>query len=265
MRRSRKHKRVGKLVYPHLLEQEYRRQLKPIAHATQKAVLEVLLPMLSTLRHEEGFIDSAAGTLDDMEVRVLGRVFRYYPDRTIADIARAQGRKVTAFQKRQLEVKIGKAMGVNYFLGASLDTQQTEKLIDGFVETNVELIKSIPSEYYKNAKARILENIKGGMRVEELAEDLEARAHITESRATLIARDQTGKLYGQVNKERQKNAGIMTYVWRTVGDNRVRDAHAALEGQEFTWGQPPVTNDAGETNEPGEDYQCRCTGEPVLE
>ncbi|MEM6780497.1 MAG: colicin E3/pyocin S6 family cytotoxin [Pseudomonadota bacterium] len=42
------------------------------------------------------------------------------------------------------------------------------------------------------------------------------------------------------------------YVWRTVGDGKVRGAHAAREGQVFSWDNPP---DGGH---PGEDYNCRC-------
>ena len=51
------------------------------------------------------------------------------------------------------------------------------------------------------------------------------------------------------------------YVWRSVHDVRVRDAHAAREGQIFTWGNPP------EGGHPGEDYNCRCWAEvlPVPE
>lgn len=47
------------------------------------------------------------------------------------------------------------------------------------------------------------------------------------------------------------------YVWRTVGDSRVRDEHATRDGQIYTWGNPP------EGGHPGEDYNCRCWAEPI--
>ncbi|MBY0406897.1 MAG: hypothetical protein K2Q01_04345 [Rickettsiales bacterium] len=43
------------------------------------------------------------------------------------------------------------------------------------------------------------------------------------------------------------------YVWRTQGDDKVRPEHAGNEGRIFTWGQGL---------EPGEDFGCRCFGEP---
>ncbi|UJW86475.1 phage minor head protein [Devosia sp. SL43] len=46
------------------------------------------------------------------------------------------------------------------------------------------------------------------------------------------------------------------YVWRTAGDNRVRDGHAARNGQIFAWNDPP------EHGHPGREPNCRCWPEP---
>jgi SPP1 gp7 family putative phage head morphogenesis protein len=46
------------------------------------------------------------------------------------------------------------------------------------------------------------------------------------------------------------------YTWRTVGDDRVRDTHAALNGQVFSWADPPAHG------HPGTEPNCRCWPEP---
>ena len=46
------------------------------------------------------------------------------------------------------------------------------------------------------------------------------------------------------------------YIWRTVGDDKVRSAHAEREGEIFNWHVPPTGG------HPGEDYNCRCWAEP---
>lgn len=46
------------------------------------------------------------------------------------------------------------------------------------------------------------------------------------------------------------------YIWRTVGDDKVRETHAERDGCIFSW------DDAPEGGHPGEDYNCRCTAEP---
>ncbi|MGH1455831.1 MAG: phage minor head protein [Alphaproteobacteria bacterium] len=47
------------------------------------------------------------------------------------------------------------------------------------------------------------------------------------------------------------------YIWRTVGDDKVRDAHKGYDGQVFSWNNPP------EGGNPGEDYNCRCWADPI--
>jgi SPP1 gp7 family putative phage head morphogenesis protein len=97
-----------------------------------------------------------------------------------------------------------------------------------------------------------------GTRVEDLRDALIARGNVSESRADLIARDQTLKLNGAINQARQTSVGIDAYVWSTAGDERVRDEHAELDGQTFQWNAPPSVG------HPGEDFQCRCIAMPVI-
>ena len=42
------------------------------------------------------------------------------------------------------------------------------------------------------------------------------------------------------------------YIWRTVGNDKVRSSHAALSGTVRDWADAP---------DPGEDYNCRCWAE----
>ena len=44
------------------------------------------------------------------------------------------------------------------------------------------------------------------------------------------------------------------YIWRTVGDDKVRGAHAALNG---------TIRDLADSPDPGEEFNCRCWAEPV--
>lgn len=60
--------------------------------------------------------------------------------------------------------------------------------------------------------------------------------------------------------------GVTGYIWRTANDNRVRDNHGDLDGQRFTWDDPPMGGGTSE-DEPGHSgsgIQCRCYAEPDL-
>lgn len=110
----------------------------------------------------------------------------------------------------------------------------------------------------------IAKMLEPGIRRAFLAEGLEDAARRAIARAALIARDQTLKTNAAVSRARMKAAGVTDYGWSTSRDERVRPMHAALEGQRFAFDDPPVTNAAGETNNPGEDIQCRCVPIPWI-
>ena len=48
------------------------------------------------------------------------------------------------------------------------------------------------------------------------------------------------------------------YIWRTKGDDKVRDRHKERDGKVFNWHIPPTGG------HPGEDYNCRCWAEPYV-
>lgn len=52
---------------------------------------------------------------------------------------------------------------------------------------------------------------------------------------------------------------LENYVWRSADDRRVRAAHAANDDQVFAWSAPPAGG------HPGQDWNCRCTAEPLLD
>lgn len=54
-------------------------------------------------------------------------------------------------------------------------------------------------------------------------------------------------------------------MFQSLSTSRVRDTHVALNGETFSWSDPPVTSETGERNHPGEDYSCRCVAVAVLD
>lgn len=103
------------------------------------------------------------------------------------------------------------------------------------------------------------------LRAEELAKLIRDRSDVSLSEARFIARDTTLKTNAAVTQTRQRAAGVTAYTWSTSRDERVRPGHAALEGERCSYDDPPVTDEeTGETNNPGEDWQCRCVPIPVI-
>lgn len=138
-----------------------------------------------------------------------------------------------------------------------------EALMQNWARNNSLLIKDIPAKTSRQIADRISSALINGTEpkqtTKEVFDIMSERTDVSDSRAILIARDQTAKLNGQFTRERQEDLGVEGYIWRTVGDERVRDTHEENDGEFFSWDNPP-----GETGHPGEDVQCRCWAEPVL-
>ena len=127
------------------------------------------------------------------------------------------------------------------------------------LQANVDLVVNAQRDYADQVVRIFTDPENFGRRVEDLAEELQARTGVAESRAALIARDQTLKTLGELNKTRQEAAGVTQYIWCTSGDNAVREEHADRDGRIFSWDDPP------EGGHPGDDFQCRCSATPVVD
>ncbi len=168
-------------------------------------------------------------------------------------------RKLTVKEwKRAVKATLGIDIREDYYLGDFY----TEKL-KKWVSANIDLIKTIPENSLEKMKDLIYDGFTYGKTTTRIVKELQQVYCISRKRAELIARDQTAKLNGQIQKAQQMDAGIQEYIWSTCGDNRVRKSHKELEGKKFRWDDPPKNSD-GRRCHPGEDYQCRCIGRPVF-
>jgi uncharacterized protein with gpF-like domain len=141
------------------------------------------------------------------------------------------------------------------------------------------------SHYYIDARQLVLESIRDGVSFEDMVARLRKMdGSLTEAKANFIAKDLTGKLNGQMERKIQLGLGIDTYLWQTMGDERVRGrpggrypnavpSHWAIDSIACDWNNPMICSfDYGETwvprlanmphTHPGDDWQCRCLGTP---
>jgi len=152
-------------------------------------------------------------------------------------------------------------------LGIKVEKEpETRALISGWTTDLVDRMAG-----YQAEQLDVIEEILRdgyGLRAESLSDTIMARLGrsdefpdgILQRHADFMARDAVLSINGLITGERQTAAGIEEYIWTTSNDERVRDAHQALEGQTFSWesgGDP-------EEGHPGEAPNCRCVAFPIL-
>lgn len=230
-----------------------------------------------------GFVKSMCGELEtalkpdkttifDTAVNDKG-VTAFNIDRFFSTLKRYQGMDIEAFANRTAREFTARGNEQNAREVAENIKRQTSVDLQGFLQgnakvaerveqlttANVALIKSIHSQYLDKVQNAVLQaQIKGELNA-DLANKIKQIGGVTESRAKLIARDQSAKVNAALTRARHEELGITHYRWSTSGDERVRDSHAELDGKIFAYDSPP------EVGNPGDDFNCRCVAVPVFD
>lgn len=143
-----------------------------------------------------------------------------------------------------------------------LDLDHVREAMRAAADANIALITSIPVDYLAEVRDLVDSGFESGMRWETLVAKIKRVGVITENRAKLIARDQTGKINAAFSEIRQRQVGIETYSWSGTLDARERPSHRAMEGSIQRWDAPPEVD--GEHVHPGQAVRCRCASIPVV-
>jgi len=214
----------------------------------QDAPPEELDSLLSVLRLR-------GGKLAEQADAIAAKVDRRISDTTARQLADAIRKALGAATPEVAAESIGISQAVKG--GVTSKGKSVLNLIErSFMRQNVALIKSIPEDFHDRVQNIVWQGIRTGSNPRDVRKQLQEAFGVERNRAKLIARDQTNKLFGQLNHVRQEEAGITTFIWWTVGDNRVRDSHEKLHGKVFTW------KDGANGLFPGDDINCRCIAEP---
>lgn len=250
--------RVRRQLQPDSVRLHYFSSLRAFMAKAHSLVTRDLLPLVHSLAPER------ADTSDEEQVKAsldeIAREFaRYMPPRRLRDLTAEVFQRTSQFQRDELFRQIKSAISLDPLI---IDNGLSDKA-EAFVAENVGLIKTLPERYFSSLEDVVLDGVRSSRRASDIARDVEERYGVAESDAARIANDQVGKTFGDLNRERQTNLGITRFTWATAQDNRVRDSHRALEGQEFDWDDPPEVD--GEKAIPGFGVNCRCDALPVLD
>jgi SPP1 gp7 family putative phage head morphogenesis protein len=226
-------RRLPRQIPPKLIEVEYANGITAVL-SQARAVAETVARRWVKTRAD-------SPTSDDYD-KETAKFFEQFRPKEAEALAKKFATRVVKHSDDQLKKQAKAALGVDIFTSESGITQ----LVEPFVTENVALIRSVPKKYFDDVEVMVARAVAEGQRWEDLAVDFEDKFKIAKSRAELIAVDQVGKLYGNVQQLRQEQLGVDRYTRRTVHDNRVRPEHAALDGKMFYWAKPPAEGHPGQ-------------------
>jgi SPP1 gp7 family putative phage head morphogenesis protein len=160
-----------------------------------------------------------------------------------------------------------KQMSGGLSLKTNLSTQVTKDVLKVAVAENVGLIKSIGDQYLDKIKRSVYKSITTGDGLQTIIKTINSTGEATQRRAELIAKDQTRKVYGQVNSARMQKIGLKKFEWmHSGGGAHPREEHVNMGGKVYSFSNLPVIDSrTGERGIPGQAINCRCRMIPVFD
>lgn len=213
-------------------------------------------PMRAMLAESDGKFKKVLEAVDRKLAEILPKAvsenvkIAHFFDRTLFRIDQTfekQMRGITVVPKLSPEVRLKVAEGY---------TLDLRKYIEDF--TGKEILR---------LRKQVQESALSGRRYEGLVESIQASYGVSERKAKFLARQETALMMAAFKSARYQEAGVKKYRWECVTGSPkhpVRPMHKALHGKEFTWGSPPITDEKGNRNNPGQDYNCRCVARPIV-
>lgn len=253
----RRRAKLPRKVPPRSVALSYYRAISPILERARQAIERALEPLLPQLQRQAAEVAARRQDADVNETldRVGATIAAGMKPAEIAALAERYARATSDWEREQAAKQTRAAFGVDVLAREPNIAARS----GAFVSENVALIKSIPAQYLADVEKRVARAVARGATPKDLAAEIKKAHGVADDRAMLIARDQIGKYYGAVAQARQQAMGVTHYIWRTSNDERVREEHAAREGEMFAWDDPP------EDGHPGDPISCRCFAEPILD
>jgi SPP1 gp7 family putative phage head morphogenesis protein len=282
-------------IYPKGIENSYQRTLLSLVRQWQELAEKIVIskiPQITSSAYANGNpISSNIISSDSLEfknddwVDDVNDIINVYTVSATALISsvipfiRKVGSDISAFNMRQWRKIVKHSLDIDYFPQEPwLQTQ-----LKSFNEQNITAIEKINNTTAEDMKSIINRGISQGKRPDiiraELIRGTNTKVALfkkTKNSAQFIGRDQVSKLNGQLERMRESDIGVSTYVWLTRGDDRVRPTHRNMEGRECVWHNSDVyIGDDGKFKSregingvllhPGQDFNCRCTAIPNFE
>lgn len=271
---------TSRRAYPHGVEQKFYRQLKGFFKPLTDYVENYINKNMESLLHgdsKEVKLDSIPGpSFRNMIYNLEDWLSIYMPD--ISDLPENSNNNIIftslgktadeamSFGEKEFKRIIEKGIHVDLPTSALW----WDDMKNSWMEDNYTLITSNAKNYISKINTLTEQAIINGLSPGKLKDEiLKATEGLSDKHCKLLARDQMGKLNGQITEAQMQEIGLDLYVWSTSYDDRVRDSHELMEGLLCRWDDASVCSyDNGKTwvkrpsgavlLHPGQDIQCRC-------
>jgi uncharacterized protein with gpF-like domain len=244
---------------------ELRKLVLQMTRETKQAIVELFRSQTVKDSAMDASIASQARILMNSLTDKFTELFNYKSSKLAKKMVQNSQRYSITTLNRSLKQLTG---GLS--LNTSIITPEVADVSKAIVAENVSLIKSIPSEYFKDVTGLVMRSISGAG-LFDLQPEIAKYEGMTERRAKLIALDQTRKAYNLISKSKMEALGVTHFEFlHTGGSQSPRDSHLKMDGHIFSFAnliseQRAMNIPEKDLGYPGIPPNCRCRALPVID
>lgn len=258
---KKKTKTISLLKTPRSVELEYYKQLKQLANEMKKDVNETIMPILENISLDSSYTKDV-GVYDLLNaLNILQGKY--------SNILAFSSRVATGVVNKLLNLgndKFNKSLESAYGadVGRIINQNKLNDLVALQRQKNMVLIKSIPSEFFKQIELIIQNGVSGNKTYKDIAKEIKDIEGISsvygklDNRVKAIARQEVSVINSNLNNARAESAGITQAKWQASMDERTRESHAERDGKIFDLKEGCYSSLDGKYLQCGQDFNCRC-------
>jgi len=263
-------------LYPSSAEREFQRistGYMRLLHQIVKEHLPEVMAEYKEERYRKDDIQDLVSRVKQIFLKMAAELERamaaYNLDSLVEKAAKTTQRSTLREWKRAVRETVGIDLFEDYYSG-----EFYQDTIQRWIAENVRQIKSLPTTTLGTMQQIVLDGFRNGQTIRDITKSIQDEYGVSKRKAKMLARDQVSTLNAQITKLQHQDAGCNKYRWSTSNDSRVRPCHRALNGQTFSWDDPPEmwydTKNRGRVYtgrrcHPGEDFCCRCIAIPEFD
>jgi len=224
------------LNYNAALQAWYKRSLrKSIVKMTSDVRSEVTLLFKRLPVETIGTTDEAIGSQARILMNRLSEKWESFFALESVTLSKIMLNRTLKFSDINIKSTLKELSGGISIKGSIVSPELTD-VVTASIAENVSLIRSIPSQYFKDITGAVMRSITSGQGMFDLLPEIKKYKLITERRADLLALDQTRKAYTSINVVKLEKRGIKKFEWLHSGGGRVpRESHLKIDGHIFSF------------------------------
>ena len=202
------------------IEKQYRKSLLVRTKWLEEHQAQIIRELK---QNAERFETDAPGTDLKAKINDLREAYRKrFPALMTQRLAKAFYKRLNSYNANKMQSAFN-ALGID--LKEVLKREKLEDFTNIAIKNQVDLITSIPNEYFNKVEKIVLNGMQSGQDYETLAKKISEATGVSKKRAKFIARDQTATINSQLSIKRASAAGVTRGEWVKTKFSKTSNTH----------------------------------------